>query len=331
MVDSIAEKGNLKAKAKWEANVPPCWVPPSPNSRYVCKEQWIMAKYDREQFLATSGASTRPYMTGVKQGILYKRMKQSDVWNGRWFVLADRELSYFKSYNDRTAKTVIPLLHMNAVLNGPGLESHPNSMLIAFWDEKCKKHRHIFVYAEVGRDIMDWFCAIRSAKIVLMREMIPELTVEEAAQKATWDFSIWGYLCKTPPTQKKFQKRFFVLDKNTLRYYQTPYDPFPLGEILLGPSVRGYWVDEEVPEKLQHYTNVFMLHTPVRSKGGFPLLAEDSASKMAWISALQASVRNFKRLSPSRDVACASAQRREQRLGYEEEDNITSSKVTTVL
>lgn len=40
---------------------------------------------------------------------------------------------------------------MNAVLNGPGLESHPNSMLIAFWDEKCKKHRHIFVYAEVGR------------------------------------------------------------------------------------------------------------------------------------------------------------------------------------
>ena len=26
---------------------------------------------------------------------------------------------------------------------------------------------------------MDWFCAIRSAKIGLMREMIPELTVEE--------------------------------------------------------------------------------------------------------------------------------------------------------
>lgn len=40
---------------------------------------------------------------------------------------------------------------MNVVLNGPGLESHPNSMLIAFWDEKCKKTRHIFVYAEVGK------------------------------------------------------------------------------------------------------------------------------------------------------------------------------------
>ena len=40
---------------------------------------------------------------------------------------------------------------MNVTLNGPGLESHPNSMLIAFWDEKIKKTRHIFVYAEVGK------------------------------------------------------------------------------------------------------------------------------------------------------------------------------------
>jgi hypothetical protein len=293
MVDSIATKGNLKAKAMWEANVPACWLPPSPNSRYVVKEQWIMAKYDREQFLATAGASRKPYMSGVKQGILYKRMKQSEVWNGRWFVLADRQLSYFKSYHDRTAKTVISLLHMNVTLNGPGLESHPNSMLIAFWDEKIKKTRHIFVYAEVGKDIMDWFCTIRCAKISLMREMIPELTVEEAAQRATWEFSIWGNLCKTPPTQKKFQKRFFVLDKNSLRYYQSPYDPYPLGEIYLGPSVRGFWVDEHVPDKLQHYTNAFMLHTPSRSNGGFPLLAEDSGSKMAWITALQDTVRNI--------------------------------------
>ena len=102
-----------------------------------------MAKYDREQFLATAGSSKKPYTTGVcvcvcvcerererdithtfsktlfehimikplhfivvlvsgvKQGILYKRMKQSEVWNGRWFVLADRQLSYYKSYHVR--------------------------------------------------------------------------------------------------------------------------------------------------------------------------------------------------------------------------------------
>ena len=52
---------------------------------------------------------------------------------------------------DRSAKTVIPLLHLNVMLNGPGLEGHPNSMLIAFWDERCQKTRHIFVYAELGK------------------------------------------------------------------------------------------------------------------------------------------------------------------------------------
>ena len=38
---------------------------PLPFSIYsVVKEQWIMAKYDREQFLAVEGVSRKPYMTG---------------------------------------------------------------------------------------------------------------------------------------------------------------------------------------------------------------------------------------------------------------------------
>lgn len=149
---------------------------------------------------------------------------------------------------------------------------------------------------------------------------------------------------------QKFQKRFFVLDKSSLRYYQTPYvskdvhhsslshywlltllqDPFPLGEIILGPSVGGYWVDEEVPEKLQHYTNIFMLHTPARSKGGFPLLAEDATSKAAWIAALQEAFTHSKhmRVLEAGTSASTSAQCREE-LSYEEEENI-STNVTAV-
>lgn len=104
-------------------------------------------------------------------------------------------------------------------------------------------------------------------------------------------------------------------------------DPFPLGEIILGPSVGGYWVDEEVPEKLQHYTNIFMLHTPARSKGGFPLLAEDATSKAAWIAALQEAFTNSKHMRVL-EATSTSAQCREE-LSYEEEENI-STNVTTV-
>lgn len=159
-------------------------------------------------------------------------MKSSEMWNSRWFVLADGYLTYFKSYRvrytylvqleldkvvvassascpvffttcfgcvclrhllislekklssdvaalpclvsetdftcfvllcmkvpssphpdqqDRAAKCVIPLTHLNVLMNGPGLESHPNSMLLAFWEEKLKKTRHVFVYAELAK------------------------------------------------------------------------------------------------------------------------------------------------------------------------------------
>ena len=87
--------------------------------------------------------------------------------------------------------------------------------------------------------------------------------------------------------------------------------------------------------RLQHYTNgVFMLHTPARSNGGFPLLAEDASSKVAWIQALQDTVRNSKR-SPAHAVAVTAkaegtgAHFSEHRHSYEEEDTITP-KVTTV-
>ena len=106
-------------------------------------------------------------------------------------------------------------------------------------------------------------------------------------------------------------------------------------------------MDEDVPGKLEHYTNIFMLHHPMRPKGGFPLLAEDVTSKTAWIAALQETIRSSKNSvvqyaytpAPSAKVAAAAAatatvspptaQHREQH-SYEEEETI-SKKVATVI
>ena len=71
-------------------------------------------------------------------------------------------------------------------------------------------------------------------------------------------------------------------------------DPTPLGEIILGPYSSGYWVDEDVPERIKHNLNVFMLHVPARANGGFPLLAEDSAAKKEWMEALQCVIDDYK-------------------------------------
>ena len=35
---------------------------------------------------------------GIRQGYLFKRKKQCDEWNSRWFVLSADFLTYYKSY-----------------------------------------------------------------------------------------------------------------------------------------------------------------------------------------------------------------------------------------
>lgn len=290
----MAGQGNKRAKELFEANVPNCWVPPSPDSRHVHREEWIRAKYERKEFTPTADERKRPYTIGIRQGHLFKRKKQCDEWNSRWFVLSNDSLTYYKSHQDRTPKASIPLHYVNVTMNGPGLDDHANSMLIAFKDEKSGKTRNIFVYAENGKEIMDWFCSIRTAKLRLLQETFPESSSKDLLSKATRDFTLNGYLCKMPPGQSKFQKRFFILDQNCLRYYNRFKDPHPLGEIQLGSTSDGFFVDTNVPEKLQHHENMFMLHVPNRSGGGFPLLAESREQKEAWVKALSEAIVNCK-------------------------------------
>ena len=52
---------------------------------------------------------------------------------------------------DRNPKESIPLTHLNATLEVPGMENRSNAMLIAYHNSKARKTRNIFVYAEDGK------------------------------------------------------------------------------------------------------------------------------------------------------------------------------------
>lgn len=56
--------------------------------------------------------------------------------------------------------------------------------------------------------------------------------------------------------------------------------------ILLSHS-EGFYVDEVLPPKFKDTMFAFMLHTPKRGNGGFPLYAENEESKRAWMDALR--------------------------------------------
>ena len=61
---------------------------------------------------------------------------------------------------------------------------------------------------------------------------------------------------------------------------------FPLGELVLGSSKEGYWVDENIPDGIDYTSATFMLHVPDRARGGYPLQAPNVASKKQWMKVL---------------------------------------------
>lgn len=100
----MRDGGNIKAKAEWEKVVPISYPRPPPGDAYnpVIREQWIRAKYERQEF--TDGAAAEEarslYTAGKKEGFLLKRGKDSSKWARRWFVLSDKGIAYFVSEKD---------------------------------------------------------------------------------------------------------------------------------------------------------------------------------------------------------------------------------------
>lgn len=61
----------------------------------LIREQFIRAKYEREEF--TDLAKQQAYRSAVKRGVLWKRAKDNNSFNPRYFQLSehDNTLSYF--------------------------------------------------------------------------------------------------------------------------------------------------------------------------------------------------------------------------------------------
>ncbi|XP_073166690.1 arf-GAP with dual PH domain-containing protein 2 isoform X7 [Lepidochelys kempii] len=127
LVEFMKTHGNLCAKAKYEAKVPPFYYIPHSKDCLVLKEQWIRAKYEREEFVATSvchetGSSgdclwrvfslVRPKSqelqscvcqpdaeasAGSREGFLWKRGRDSRQFLKRRFLLSATEgvLKYY--------------------------------------------------------------------------------------------------------------------------------------------------------------------------------------------------------------------------------------------
>ncbi|XP_036999236.2 arf-GAP with dual PH domain-containing protein 2 isoform X2 [Artibeus jamaicensis] len=219
-VEFMSHNGNLRVKAKYEAKVPASYYIPQASDCLVLKEQWIRAKYERQEFMA-DGKTIPP--SGNREGFLWKRGKDNAQFLRRRFVLSAREglLKYYTKEEGKGPKAVINIKDLNATFQTEKI-GNPHGLQITYQREG--HIRNLFVYHESGKEIVDWFNALRAARLQYLKMAFPELPEPELVPLITRNYLKQGFMEKTGPKREPFKKRWFALDaqERRLLYYKHP-------------------------------------------------------------------------------------------------------------
>lgn len=287
-IQSLQENGR-SIQESYTTNVPIYYTQPIPNSVSVYKEQWIQAKYVRQEF--STGRLSTPYADPTMEGELMKKAMDNDTWRERRFVLSERTgtLSYYIG-KKRQPKTSIHVAALNATFVGYKTEVNSSDQLkrnvLQISYLKDNSTRHIFMSHKDGKEIVRWYLAIRSAKLNHLRVANPTADPLELVKTLTYDFAKEGELWKSGPCKAdKFRRRWFTLENRKLMYHTSKLDPFPKGEIFIGDSAGGYKITTETPEDTPTPTQYgFTLTVPERD---FIFSADNDVERSEWINAIK--------------------------------------------
>ncbi|XP_072044082.1 arf-GAP with dual PH domain-containing protein 1-like isoform X2 [Amphiura filiformis] len=283
-VEFMAATGNLKAKEQYEQYVPVFYKRPTTGEPQVLREQWIRAKYERHEFM---DVDRQTYTSGHKTGYLWKRGKEDSRFQSRLFVLSEEEnvLKYYNKQDAREPKAAIAVSELNAVFV-PEKIGNPNGMQLCYL--KDGQTRNIYLYTDDGKDIVEWYNAIRCANYNRLKVAYPGASDDELTAQLTKDFVMEGWLYKTGPKgNEAFKKRWFTLDDRRLSYCSDPLDPHPKGEVFLKNKGDNFAVREGVPPGRHDQDYAFTLRTPDRD---YIMSADTKEDRKRWMEALNRAI-----------------------------------------
>ncbi|XP_064478554.1 arf-GAP with dual PH domain-containing protein 1-like [Ornithodoros turicata] len=277
---TLETMGNRNALLKYEAHVPPSYRRPLHDDVTVIKEQWVRAKYEREEFIYPD---RQVYEHGSMEGWLYKRGKEDGRFYPRRFVLREGEacLKYYVKESHKEPKATIHISELNAVFC-PDKIGNKHGLHLSYVKEGST--RNLFVYSEDGKTIVDWYNALRSVKLHHLQVAFPGAKETELVQHLTRDFLKEGWLWKSGPrTTDQHRRRWFTLDDRKFMYLEDPLDAYPKGEIFLGYHGEGYTVRPGALPGFKEQPFSFTVVTPTRK---FVLASETEKDRSEWITLL---------------------------------------------
>lgn len=283
-VEFMDSTGNNAAKAEYEQKVPPFYYTPTFADCQLLREQWIRARYERKEFVHID--KQEPYSAGYREGFLWKRGRDNGQFLSRKFILSEREgaLKYFNKHDAREPKAIMKIESLNATFQ-PSKIGNPNGLQITYL--KDNSTRNIFVHHEDGKEIVDWFNAIRAARFHYLQVAFPGASDADLVPKLTRNYLKEGYMEKTGPKHTEgFKKRWFTMDDRRLMYFKDPLDAYARGEVFIGSEKNSYVVKPGLPPSTQgyHWQHGITIVTPDRK---FLFACETEQDQVAWIAAFQ--------------------------------------------
>ncbi|XP_025939134.1 arf-GAP with dual PH domain-containing protein 1 isoform X2 [Apteryx rowi] len=223
---------------------------------------------------------------GYREGFLWKRGRDNGQFLSRKFVLSEREgaLKYFNKNDAKEPKAIMKIEHLNATFQ-PAKIGNPHGLQITYL--KDNSTRNIFVYHEDGKEIVDWFNAIRAARFHYLQVAFPGASDVDLVPKLSRNYLKEGYMEKTGPKQTEgFKKRWFTMDDRRLMYFKDPLDAFARGEVFIGSKENSYKVLEGLPPSTQgnHWQHGITIVTPDRK---FLFACETEDDQLEWITTFQ--------------------------------------------
>lgn len=249
--------GNLKAREKYEALAPSFYLRPTDSDSPIVRENWIRAKYVRKEFVrvgppqpleeeARSGEHPSSFLMpgDLKEGSLDK-LNPKNVWQGRWFLLHRRTLSYFKDGTDSYPKGEIDVTQAEIVVPDVPDASRPYT-----FELRTAKKAYPLAAAS-AESMFSWLHALRRARYYYTRvakdgagaAVPPEINRALSYRSISPNEVRGGELTKQGGHFKSWNRRWCVVADGCLYYFKarpmnddTPEGGLSLSECAVGDA-----------------------------------------------------------------------------------------------
>jgi len=197
-------------------------------------------------------------------GFLSKKGKENSKFLPRYIVLKD-QLYYYKKENEPKELGIIDLKNSKIIFAGQKTGKNFSLHIVDSTND-----RNYYFTGENSKEIVDWTCALRLAKALILGLNLNSFTDrKEFSEKVDTSILLEGNLSKRTNAKSSYQKRWYILESRTLVSLKESLSPFPLEKITIGTYKDGFQITEGGGEEGTSSSSGsgynFVLHTPANA------------------------------------------------------------------